>query len=810
MVIVKSGNSFYGQGNYQPKTITAIVGEEDTFIPTSGGRSSVPDVLGTAAPPMKLIEIPPDFSLEYLATLENLCAFNSDLSYALDNIVQLANTPHDICFSDKISEKQANVMKEYLKQRESRWYQFSGGGSSLKGDLLAQVVVNGALSAEIIPDDKLEGIKQIVRIRPKNIRFYYDSEKDIFAPYQIGNYLYKKGTKVGGMVELNTNTYHYIALRRLFQTPYAVPPFISAIEALCIQRDMLNNFKEIMKKLGMLGFLSAEVDPPTQLPGETPTQYWERCISYLDNTVYPQLNKNLAKGVVAGFKDRHKFTLQGNNMNVTGAQGLFDIVQERIFAAIKQDPNMNGKNLATTETFGRVILAKMLSQTAEYQKVVDTFYEHAYMMELKLGGFSPGYVEVKSQKPLVNDQVKEETAEGLKIDNVIKKRNAGIIGQDKAANELGYDEADSEGDIIDVNAQPTTIPGGGSDPTGKPGAAASNVAIRAAEIRLFKQVPVYDYGLEINCGHRITRYNFSSFTGTTKLEAYQRKYFTPVYKQYRSYSKDVAKAVGDKLLTFQKSIPLDNVQREVYLSMLTRWEQRFAEPVTDIVKSQVPTIYDYYRKDKSVFKKRGTSSNASSFANDDIPAAVLELDDYRAIEYMERSDAMYLGKFITDPDTKKKVYAYLQTQYLEGTLPIGNDSKALQKFVDTFEDVINLEAWKIRRIIDTSVNKVRNYAHVGYLTQASVETFEVLEVMDDLTCQYCSEMDGKKFSVTTAKNKISKEIGSNPGDVSYLSPFLTSEPLEKIQSSSADELQSMGFDTPPYHPHCRGTVVADI
>jgi len=175
---------------------------------------------------------------------------------------------------------------------------------------------------------------------------------------------------------------------------------------------------------------------------------------------------------------------------------------------------------------------------------------------------------------------------------------------------------------------------------------------------------------------------------------------------------------------------------------------------------------------------------------------------------MERSDSMYLGKFITDKDTKKAVYKYIQDEYVGGYLPIGNNDKALKAFASQFEDYLNLEAWKIRRIIDTTVNKIRNYAHIGYLEQAAIETFEVIEINDNLTCDYCAAMDGKKFSVATARDKIRREVNNGPENVGTLSPFLTTRKLEDVQSMTAQELQSAGFDTPPYHCHCRGTFAA--
>jgi hypothetical protein len=819
---IKTGKGFYGDKNYQPPLMQAIAGADNTALPITGGRSSVPDVYGTAAPATQLIEIPPDFPVEFLATLENLCAYNPDISYALDNIVQLANTEHEIFFSDKITSAKAIKMKAFLKERSAGWYAYGGGERSLKADLLTQVATNGALSAEIIPTAKLDRIKQIVRVRVKNIRFFYNYDTDLFAPYQITNRLIKK-TNVMGMVELNTNTYHYIALRRHFQTPYATPPFISAIDSLITQKDMMQSFKEMMKNLGLLGFLTAKVDPLVQLPGEDMTAYFNRSVAYLQNVVSPQLVKGMSKGIVAGFNGRgdskgSEFKLEGNTMNVTGAKGLFDMIQARIFAAVKQDPNMNGVNQATTETFGRVILTKMLSQVEEYQGVVDSFIEQAYMMELKLAGMDPGYVKVKSKKPLVNDRYKDLQADNMEIINVKTKRDMGIIDQDTSAQELDYDEPAMPGDI--VTPEPDPAPGKTADPVEAPGDAkapgnepkpASNAAIRSLVAKYGKNLPMYDYGLNVKCGPQITRENYLSYNDLSneKLDKFAKKYFIALNKQYVKYCSVVAETLASRISKMKSDVTIDAIQKEAYLVMLTRWEENFSKPIKPTIKANVTSVYNHYRCDKSIFPKKGTSSHGRSF-DMDVADAVLDLDDYRAIQYMEKSDRMYLGKFITDKDTKKSVYSYLQTQYLDGYMPIGENKGALNAFADNFKDELSLEAWKIRRVVDTTMNKVRNFGNINMLSQNEIDNFEVVEIMDELTCAYCETMDGKVFSVSVAKEKIDNETAGDPDDVGSVSPFLTSEKLADVKSMTAEQLQDEGYDTPPYHCNCRGRVIADI
>lgn len=813
-----------GWGNpvkeFPEETQKNIAGEGNTPMPTSdGGRSSVPDI-NTFAPATKLTEIPPDFAVDYLTTLENLAAYNADFSYAVDNIIQLANTPHDIYFSDKVPEKKKKEMLAWIRENEGGWYMFSGGIRSLKADLLAQVAINGALSAECVPNERLDNIKQVVRVAPKNIRFVYDREKDMYFPYQKAplNTTYRT-PELPGLIKLNTSTYHYSALRRYHQTPYPVPPLITAIEGLVIQKKMSANFSFIMEKLGMLGFLSAKVSPPVKKKGESDEAYWQRCSDYLTNVVAPQMQKTLGKGFAVGYKDAHEFDLEGNNMNVQGAEGLVRIVQLMIFSGLKQDPNMLGYNFSTTETFGRVILTKMLSQIEDYQAVVDGFFEQLYLLALRLAGFSPGYVMVKSQQPLVSDRLREEQAEQVRIANVRAKGEIGMIGPDTAANELGYDKPyDKEKfDNLGNNPAAETEPKKDDETTGSDNGdddadTEQNAAlIDHLERRYRKHLPAYNYEHTCGYGSTITRENFMEYTdfGDPKLNAYMKGYFGAINKQYKKAIDGVIEKMKNRFESFNQATTIEKMQQELYLVLLQNWEPLFTSKITDDVKDNVEKIYSYFRKDKSVFDGSGSfNSKRKGEHLFDIPEPVFDLDDFRAMEFMEQFDSMYLGKFITDADLKKKFYAFLQDAYIDGGLPIGKGQQDINAYFKGFSRMLNLEAWKIRRIIDTSVNKIRNYGNINYMDQAGITRFEVIELVDNLTCEYCKHMNGQVFNMNSAVTKINKEIQAGPDQISTVSPFVTEMKVSEFKLLSNAELESGGYLSPPFHCHCRGRLVA--
>lgn len=132
-----------------------------------------------------------------------------------------------------------------------------------------------------------------------------------------------------------------------------------------------------------------------------------------------------------------------------------------------------------------------------------------------------------------------------------------------------------------------------------------------------------------------------------------------------------------------------------------------------------------------------------------------------------------------------------------------------------FPELLKGEDWKIQRVINTSVNKMRNFGAVAYMNQAEVEHFIIRGVNDSRQCPYCAALQGKKFSVSKAFEKIEKATQSEPELIKEDTPFATSvfagqEGIDELEGLTAEEIQDKGIDAPPFHPNCRDTIVADI
>jgi hypothetical protein len=109
---------------------------------------------------------------------------------------------------------------------------------------------------------------------------------------------------------------------------------------------------------------------------------------------------------------------------------------------------------------------------------------------------------------------------------------------------------------------------------------------------------------------------------------------------------------------------------------------------------------------------------------------------------------------------------------------------------------------KARQIIDTTMNMMRNFAHINSFVEAGVERFRWDATNDRLTCPACRSMDGRIIDTKAASEQINVIINSRPEDLSGIRPIVTNY----YKGKTSD----FPLKTPPMHPLCRCTVAAEF
>lgn len=403
------------------------------------GRSSVESTLSGRIGGFidNLGTVSPIIDFELLAALKRLWLFNPDLSQYVSNIINLGNTGHEIVVNASNSQR-AEAALTRLNEAAARLYNNGAGVDGLINDYIAQIAWSGALSSEDVVNFPARRVEQVVLVPAEQIRFrYIDGE---YVPYQQPGSLASLNRSPLGLIRLNPETYHYYALQRVENSPYAKPPASAAVAALVgPQADMVENIKFIAQKLGILGLVSVACTPPPRKPNESESEYQSRAKSYL-SSVRKSLDSNFVKGLLVTFRDQ-KIDHTNVASDARGAYEVWRINEEQAMSGMAMPPAFFGRTDSTTETYAGVVYHLLTSQVHNVQRLPKRRQEATYRLDLRLAGIEVDGVSFAFNRSHALKPLEEAQAEQTKVETAIKKAEAGIISPDQAAQELGYESA---------------------------------------------------------------------------------------------------------------------------------------------------------------------------------------------------------------------------------------------------------------------------------------------------------------------------------------------------------------------------------
>lgn len=178
--------------------------------------------------------------------------------------------------------------------------------------------------------------------------------------------------------------------------------------------------------------------------------------------------------------------------------------------------------------------------------------------------------------------------------------------------------------------------------------------------------------------------------------------------------------------------------------------------------------------------------------------------DLRAINFLSDLDNYYVSKWIQNPDAVSAIKDFLTQQYHEGGANIfgRTEAESIQKFRDLFgQKLTDLSDMQVQRIIDTSVQRTRNWASVSQMHKAGITEIEIVEPTHE--CDFCSEMNGKVISVGSAHSRMQAQMNMSAEE--YEADLKDNVPTV----SNAQDFVDGGL-LPPYHPHCHGKVIKRV
>jgi hypothetical protein len=300
--------------------------------------------------------------------VEILAKYNPDYSQAVNNVVSLGNPGYKILVDAKSPGAVANLQAR-IADKEQNLNPRIGGFNGIFSKLLDSAATYGAMCGEWVLDEKFKDVTKFVFINPKSVRFFWNEVEDDWHPFQKVNRMEVERAKARGQntvgedyIELNTMTFNYQTVFSMHNNPYGIPPYFAALEALAIQRQMINNLKSIIQKLGLVGILELSVRSLEQNPFETEDEYQARCQTFLQS--YTNILEDVMnKGGLIHFDDTEITNLSISD-KAGGADKIFKMNEEQVFSGLHSLPAIQGRTYSTTETYAGVAYELILRNIA--------------------------------------------------------------------------------------------------------------------------------------------------------------------------------------------------------------------------------------------------------------------------------------------------------------------------------------------------------------------------------------------------------------------------------------------------------------
>ncbi|WP_025181171.1 hypothetical protein ACO1KB_19200 [Leptospira interrogans serovar Szwajizak] len=404
-------------------------------------------------------EVSPDFPLDALPLLGKLALINPDFNQNLKRTINLSNTGLDWEFKG-VSPKIAELMNMEIED----WFDKHPG---VLNRLIRQTALTGALSAEPVPSMDFSEVETIqfipvsqVRFRKVEVKGKNEEVRYKFAPVQI--------LKNGDSIPLNENLYTYEPLETNEDSPYAIPPAISAIRAMFTQSKGMENIERSTKRWGFLGFISVLLPKFRLQHGQDLHSKEAESKRFLERAS-KDIQKSIDSGMLVGYDGTQ---IQYNNLNVdkgSGQREAWNLIEEQISSGMDIDLFVLGRPTAVTETYAKISSKMFLMSRENTRHPAKRFCEKAMTLHLRMKGFKFTRIKAKwkpgkSLNPEEDANVKKtnEEAENLRVDRFLKLRDAGIISDDDVAKIFGYEKA--TGNRISKNALRAILRHLGIDP----------------------------------------------------------------------------------------------------------------------------------------------------------------------------------------------------------------------------------------------------------------------------------------------------------------------------------------------------------
>lgn len=378
-----------------------------------------------------LTDVRPSFSLDSIPLIRKLVLASPELSQAVKRSIMLGNSGLE--WEVEAAEGQVEAITREIET-------FFDDHKGISNHLFRQILVTGALSAEFVPSLNLDGVQEIRTIPVEKIRFKAETDDTgttIYVPFEKTKFGYNR---------LNLEQYSYEALEKEEDSPYAIPPFLSAIRWVYSQFKAQDSTDKNLNKWGLLGFIVAKFKKPRLMPGMDEESYRNRSEDHL-KSAKSSFEKNSQSGFMATFDDT---TVEHHTLSdaskTGGYESIWRSIGEQIASGIDTDLFILGRSYSVTESYAKIAGKLFLLKQGNIRHPVKRFLERVIRWHLLARGYKFQSVDAKwrsaiSLDPKADAETKKTDLEGNKVhwELIYDQVQKGLISPEDGAKELGLE-----------------------------------------------------------------------------------------------------------------------------------------------------------------------------------------------------------------------------------------------------------------------------------------------------------------------------------------------------------------------------------
>ncbi|MDI7219283.1 hypothetical protein QMN07_17465 [Leptospira santarosai] len=727
-------------------------------------------------------DVNPSFPLESIPLIKKLVIAFPDLSQAVKRSLTLGNSGIEWKIdSDESGKKkiQADIDSFFKKH------------PGITNHLLRQVLTTGALSAEIVPSLNLDSVAEIRLIPVENVRFKKQlDENNIvrFVPYEKGKF---------GYIRLNEEQYIYEAIEREEDSPYAIPPFLSAIRWIHSQFKTQDNIDKTLNKWGLLGFVIAKFKRPRLLPGTDAQTYENQQKEFLQGAK-ASFEKNSQSGFLATYDDttvdHHTLT---DASKTGGFEAISRYIEEQISSGADIDLSLLGRSYAVTETYIKVAGKFFLLKLGNYAYPVIQLLIRAITLDQLLKGNRFQSIDASWKKsisldPLADAQAKltEEQVKNQEFQLVLSMVKSGAISPDDGAKLLGRDKW-FDPDKLETQG------GTGFGFSESPDLGSKKKLLMNRQFEQTSHV----------CGDLDTLVELGAWTDKEK-EVYasiEDAFVSHFFSSYEDRVKEVLNQIS------KKGIEKTDAINSIWDALEKELGQKFPEETAKAWRETISKAWDAGQDTKNPNSK---TNPPRVQANKDI------------LNFFDKGYKFDVGKQFDRKDDINKI-----EDAIRKAVETGSTDDAIRKLQDELLGPESKEKpgkekegeapkaklrSKLGDIVRGQILRSRNFSRTERFEQIGIKRLEIVAVMDDHTSYICREMNGKTIEVQTCVQYVREFLADDPTRDNFWKDRQNPSESElrqlDIASKSGDEITSfLRNKMPPYHAGgCRTTAIADF